>query len=422
MVLGELRKKKFAPLKIDYVVHIQMIKPWPPSESLRSVEFVVLQWENGDLNSGFVTSTVEDDFLEFNKSFTFFLTLQRRGKKSREEFKKNCLEFHLYESPRENASQGQLLGTASINFADYGVIRDALAISVPMNCKKSSKGLLQPSLYVKVQPVDKNRQESGFEIEYESDIASYTDDDSSHSSSTFASSIFEAAWASSPSQIEKNDFYGEIAVGKSKSEENTQQPKEKYIERLISKTTPSQMHIQGGKEFEPINSGYSQEFQGSKVKQNEAIDASDTRQYSQNKVIGNAMRRQGTMNSIEQAIGAQMNKDRLKSVRSVQIRDSATLSELFSDSKIIKEVRNDVAVDASSAYARNAARIEKKEMKSESIAPIEKGVPDADELSNGKPDWESKIKMLEEELKEAAAIEIGLYSILSPCMERRIPS
>nr|GMC57674.1 Metal-response element-binding transcription factor 2 like [Ipomoea batatas] len=444
MVLGERRKKKFAPLQIDYVVHIQMIRPWPPSESLRSVEFVLLQWENGDRNSGFVTSTVEDDFLEFNKSFTLFLTL-RRGKKSREKFKKNCLEFHLYESPRENASQGQLLGTASINFADYGVIRDGLAISVPMNCKKSSKGLLQPSLYVKVQPVDKDRQEPGFEmvndeIEYESDIASYTDDNSSHSSSTFASSIFEAAWASSPSQIEKvlflvldvfgvkmqNDFYGEIAVGKSKSEENTQQHKEKYIDRLISKITSSQMPNQGGKEFEPSNSGFSQDFQGSKVKQNEAIDASDThlgskellledtRQYSQNKVIGNGMRRQGTMNSIKNAIGAQMNKDRLKSVRSVQIRGSATLSELFSDSKIMKEVRNDVAVDAS-AYARNAARIEKKEMKSElhpSIASIEKGVPDA-ELPNGKPEWESKIKMLEEELKEAAAIEIGLYSVVA---------
>lgn len=206
MVLGERKKKKFAPLQIDYVVHIQMIRPWPPSESLRSVEFVLLQWENGDRNSGFVTSTVEDDFLEFNKSFTLFLTL-RREKKSREKFKKNYLEFHLYESPRENASQGQLLGTAAINFADYGVIKDVLAISVPLNCKKSSKGLLQPSLYVKVQPVDKDKQDSGLEmvndeIEYESDIASYTDDDSSHSSSTFASSIFEAAWAS-PSQNEK---------------------------------------------------------------------------------------------------------------------------------------------------------------------------------------------------------------------------
>lgn len=221
----------------------------------------------------------------------------------------------------------------------------------------------------------------------------------------------------------QSDFYGEIAVGKSKSEENTQQPKEKYIDRLISKITSSQMHIQGGKDFEPMNSGYSQELQRSKIKQNEAIDTSDTHlgskellledtgQYSQNKVIGNVVRRQGTMNSIKTVIGAQMNKDRLKSVRSVQIRDSATLSELFSDTKIIKEVRKDVAVDAS-AYARNAARIEKKEMKSELHPSIEKGVPEA-ELSNGKPEWESKIKMLEEELREAAAIEIGLYSVIA---------
>lgn len=202
MGLGK-KKKKGASFQIDYIVHIQLIRPWPPSESLRSVQSVLLQWENGDRNSGFVTSSVEDDYLEINKTFTLFLTLCRE-KKSKDKFLKNNLEFSLYEYTKENAAQGQLLGTASINFAEYGVIKETLAISVPLNCKKSSKSLLQPSLYVKVQPA-KDKQESDLMIddaEDDSDVASYTDDDiSSHSSSTFASSVFEAAWASPSNNV-----------------------------------------------------------------------------------------------------------------------------------------------------------------------------------------------------------------------------
>ncbi|XP_015168477.1 uncharacterized protein [Solanum tuberosum] len=215
MVLGQKKKKKGASFQIDYIVNIQLIRPWPPSESLRSVQSVLLQWENGDRNSGFVTASVEDDYLEINKTFTLFLTLCRE-KKSKDKFLKNNLDFSLYEYTKDNAAQGPLLGTASINFGEYGIIRETLAISVPLNCKKSSKSLLQPSLYVKVQPT-KDKQESDMMIddaEYDSDFASCTDDDvSSHSSSTFSSSVFEAAWGSpsnnvkvaraSPSRLEK---------------------------------------------------------------------------------------------------------------------------------------------------------------------------------------------------------------------------
>lgn len=203
MVLGQKKKKKGASFQIDYIVHIQLIRPWPPSESLRSVQSVLLQWENGDRNSGFVTSSVEDDCLEINKTFTLFLTLCRE-KKSKGKFLKNNLDFCLYEYTKDNAAQGPLLGTASINFGEYGVIRETLAISVPLNCKKSSKSLLQPSLYVKVQPA-KDKQESDMmvdDVEYDSDFASYTDDDvSSQSSSTFSSSVFEAAWGSPSNNV-----------------------------------------------------------------------------------------------------------------------------------------------------------------------------------------------------------------------------
>ncbi|XP_016459369.1 uncharacterized protein LOC107782934 isoform X1 [Nicotiana tabacum] len=417
MGLGK-KKKKGASFQIDYIVHIQLIRPWPPSESLRSVQSVLLQWENGDRNSGFVTSSVEDDYLEINKTFTLFLTLCRE-KKSKDKFLKNNLEFSLYEYTKENAAQGQLLGTASINFAEYGVIKETLAISVPLNCKKSSKSLLQPSLYVKVQPA-KDKQESDLMIddaEDDSDAASYTDDDvSSHSSSTFASSLFEAAWASpsnnvkvawpSPSRVVKNDMHEEAASGTSKSEENTQISKEKYIDRLISKITTSHMHTQAGVDSQNSSDETTEHDFGQ-----DELFLDDTRDLSDNK-IAKSMKRQGTMSSIRKALGAQITHGRLKPVKSVQIRDSASANVFLGNTEIIKkEIKEHTPIETSSIA--KSTGVEKKEPKNTtSTSATEKRDP-ANVMSKSKPESESRIQMLEEELKEAAAIEVGFYSVVA---------
>ncbi|XP_075090630.1 uncharacterized protein LOC107782934 isoform X2 [Nicotiana tabacum] len=406
MGLGK-KKKKGASFQIDYIVHIQLIRPWPPSESLRSVQSVLLQWENGDRNSGFVTSSVEDDYLEINKTFTLFLTLCRE-KKSKDKFLKNNLEFSLYEYTKENAAQGQLLGTASINFAEYGVIKETLAISVPLNCKKSSKSLLQPSLYVKVQPA-KDKQESDLMIddaEDDSDAASYTDDDvSSHSSSTFASSLFEAAWAS-PSNNVKNDMHEEAASGTSKSEENTQISKEKYIDRLISKITTSHMHTQAGVDSQNSSDETTEHDFGQ-----DELFLDDTRDLSDNK-IAKSMKRQGTMSSIRKALGAQITHGRLKPVKSVQIRDSASANVFLGNTEIIKkEIKEHTPIETSSIA--KSTGVEKKEPKNTtSTSATEKRDP-ANVMSKSKPESESRIQMLEEELKEAAAIEVGFYSVVA---------
>lgn len=437
MVLGQKKKKKGASFQIDYIVHIQLIRPWPPSESLRSVQSVLLQWENGDRNSGFVTSSVEDDYLEINKSFTLFLTLYRE-KKSKDKFLKNNLDFCLYEYAKDDAAQGPLLGTASINFGEYGIIRETLAISVPLNCKKSSKSLLQPSLYVKVQPA-KDKQESDMmtdDVEYDSDFASYTDDDvSSHSSSTFSSSVFEAAWASpsnnvkvaraSPSRLEKSDFHEETASGTSKSEENAQHNKEKYIDRLISKITSSHMHGQAGMD--------SQNSSDETTEHDFAHDdhlLDDTRDFSENK-IAKSMKRQVTMSSIRKALGVQITNGRLKPVKSVQIRDSVSPNVFLGSTEIIKnEMKEQTPIETSSIA--KSTPVEKKESKntverkepkstaekkepkniSNTTSATEKIVP-ANVLPKSKPESESRIQMLEEELKEAAAIEVGLYSVVA---------
>ncbi|CAL5418972.1 unnamed protein product [Camellia sinensis] len=79
-----------------------------------------------------------------------------REKKSRDNYQKNCLEFYLYESRKDKASKGQLLESAIINLVDYGIIKENLAISALVNCKKSSKNTAPPVLYVSVQPFDKD--------------------------------------------------------------------------------------------------------------------------------------------------------------------------------------------------------------------------------------------------------------------------
>ena len=46
MVLGlRTKNRKGVFVKVDYIVHVQEIKPWTPSQSLRSVQSMVFQWE-----------------------------------------------------------------------------------------------------------------------------------------------------------------------------------------------------------------------------------------------------------------------------------------------------------------------------------------------------------------------------------------
>ncbi|PIN05608.1 hypothetical protein CDL12_21856 [Handroanthus impetiginosus] len=227
MVLGFRSKlRRGASFKVNYIVHIQEIRPWPPSESLRSIETVLLQWENGNQYSGSFSSAPQDSQVVFNESFELPLTLYQ-DKKTHDKFQKNHLEFSLF-VPRKDKAKWQLLGTASINLADYGVIDHVVGINALVNLKKSSNGSVQPDLIISVEPVEKDSSNSSPNVAFskgadlnndsqDEEIASFTDDDSSiHSSRAVGSPAFEAA-TSSPSQIEKNG-YGNDGFGR---EQNT---------------------------------------------------------------------------------------------------------------------------------------------------------------------------------------------------------
>ncbi|XP_061356290.1 uncharacterized protein LOC133300724 [Gastrolobium bilobum] len=208
---GKNRRSNGA-VKIDYIIHIQEIKPWPPSQSLRSFRSVLIQWENGERSSGstnLVTpslgSVIGEGKIEFNESFKLHVTLLRDMSVKNGDvdvFQKNCLEFNLYEPRRDKIVKGQLLGSAIIDLADCGVVRESLSISVPLNCKRNYRNTDQPILFVRIEPVEKNRgrkdtfskevsNDGGDSLstlmneEYaeEAEIACFSDDDvSSHSS------------------------------------------------------------------------------------------------------------------------------------------------------------------------------------------------------------------------------------------------
>lgn len=219
MVLGlRTNNRKGSSVHVDYQIHIQEVKPWPPSQSLRSQRAVLIQWEHGARTSGSTSSVVPalgsgigEGKIEFNESFRLSLTLVREfALKSgdADTFQKNCLEFNLYEPRRDKTVKGQLLGTALLDLAGYGVIREVSSISIPMNCKRNFSNSVQPILFLKIQPVDKGRTSSSSrennlfkeaslgktggesvsammneEYAEEAEITSSTDDDvSSHSS------------------------------------------------------------------------------------------------------------------------------------------------------------------------------------------------------------------------------------------------
>ncbi|KAM3340836.1 hypothetical protein P3S68_028471 [Capsicum galapagoense] len=85
-------------------------------------------------------------------------------------------------------------------------------------------------------------------------------------------------------------------------------------------------------------------------------------------------------------------------MKSVQIRDAATPNMFLGNTEIIKnEVKEHTPIETSSIAESSAT---------------EKRVP-ANVLSKSRPESESRIQMLDEELKEAPAIEVALYSVVA---------
>ncbi|PPS10695.1 hypothetical protein GOBAR_AA09943 [Gossypium barbadense] len=164
MVLGlRTKNRKGNSYQVYYIVYVNEINPWTPLQSLPAAQSLLLQWENGDKSSGSLVSSFRNGKIEFGESFRLQVTLSlesSRKSTNRDGFQKNCLEFYLYEPRKDKVAKGQLLGSAVVNLADYGIIRETISISTPINLKKSSRNIEQPVLYLTIQPFNKGSSSS----------------------------------------------------------------------------------------------------------------------------------------------------------------------------------------------------------------------------------------------------------------------
>ncbi|KAK4423935.1 hypothetical protein Salat_1976400 [Sesamum alatum] len=430
MVLGlRSRHRRGASVKVNYIVNVQEIRPWPPSESLKSVRTVLLQWESGNQYSGSFFSTAQDSKIIFNESFKLPLILYQ-DKKAHDRFQKNYLEFSLF-VPRKDKAKGQFLGTAIINLADYGVIEHITGISASVNLKKSSNNSVQPALIVTLEPVEKGSSSSSpnvglsKEASFDNDeleIASFTDDEaSSHSSRTGGSSTFEAA-TSSPSLIEKN---GNRDDGYEQEESRTRLPSS------ADASSDTGNHVNENVSFPRFY-----ERSTTYVKKNPDTSFTRSSQSSisfrdvnekPNTVLASFMQKDVPLNSHEAIANSNCT-----TIENTQKSLEEKSSEGFSPEAMSADNSRKDTVKSNSANSLHLPASQEKELQQEgvqinyaNVSPVNIGerreLKDGrsddkittGELSDFRSEWKTRIQMLEEELREAAAAEVGLYSIVA---------
>ncbi|XP_052187662.1 uncharacterized protein LOC127798255 isoform X2 [Diospyros lotus] len=460
MVLGlRSKNRKGTSIQVDYFVNVQEIRPWPPSQSLRSVQSVLLHWENGDQNYGSFSTVVGNGSIEFNKSFALPVTLSA-DKRSRDSFQKNCLEFHLYESRNERAAKGQSLGSSIINLADYGVIKETLPIRALVNCKKSSKNAAQPVLHVTVQPLDKYSSNSSpnsslskeasldkdggeFFSElmnerngHECEIASFTDDDvSPHSSQTFLTSPLEG--------ISSQNV---VADGEMKSpQENVEESvRDNVVNEHTAKSTSSEVFIEEGTNTDLSSSRDCQaDGDGHRFingdRKNSQLDATTVNEVSVSLPDGQEKKEQQKYGKDEPVLEEMSDSlgDRLgmQSSLNASRKPSSLRSETLTFSRSIRGVQGtnsnklkhvkSVQLPFTSAEVSGLSDKSQNVGKAAEVDNLKHALGDAtynaatkgnkpnNGFSDSKIDWKSRIEKLEEELSEAAIIEAALYSVVA---------
>ncbi|XP_058227771.1 uncharacterized protein LOC131336113 [Rhododendron vialii] len=448
---------KTPSFRLDYLIEVQEVKPWPPSQSLRTLRSVLLQWEYSDRKSGSTnpvvpslgSGTIGDGKIEFNTSFRLSMTQLRQTSTKggeRESYKKNCLEFNLYECRMDKTVKGQSLGTAIVDLADYGVVKETLNVCIPMNSKRSFSNTSQPALFIKIQSIKKggtnsssrenlskesSTERNGGESvsaltneEYaegtESTSISDDDDDdvSSHSSLAVSSSGFETNVAFSLDSEETVLQTLKDSSGKTYDKHRSASEPEQSCEisevppscpsstDLSPKTSltlmPEKIATHSG---QSSSSSITCEGAEEEVNTNLKIEGSDRKEHQENGQV--QMLHEGQdyeedepwkrFSDVAKNVNT-LRSDRLKHVKSVRSPMDSVMSNGSVRSSKLGDTQNGAQGFVSSE--RNDAK----------VYPVEA----RNIASDGRIEQlEHRIKMLEGELREAAAIEVGLYSVVA---------
>ncbi|PWA61096.1 hypothetical protein CTI12_AA376220 [Artemisia annua] len=427
MVLGLKTRNRNSPyVHLDYVINLVEIKPWPPSQSLRSVRSALIQWEHGDKFSGSTKAVapsnafglgVGDGKIEFNESFKLPVTLSRDMSvktSNNETFLRNCIEFNLYEPRRDKTVKGQLLATAVIDFAEYGIFDDSFVISVPMNCKRMFGNTAQPMLFVEIQMVEKNnRVRCSFgerliregsmdknvcalmnaEYAEEADTASVTDNNEDDDVSSRSSMDTGSSASGSNGNVTPQSENGSEAICGSSEKVNSQevsvQSKRAIYEERISSSKDLYSELENARTTlsNLRNSRFTMLPQNtescSSAKLSKPIGKNDTRKV----MVYEANNESHIIGDIGTDSDSKRNAKRLDS--SV---DSGISNGSVRTSKVLEKFKNVGICDKN--YEKNLTVNE---------------ISDASKVQH----LEQRMQLLEGELRESAAIEISLYSVVA---------
>ncbi|EOA12980.1 hypothetical protein CARUB_v10025966mg [Capsella rubella] len=160
MVLGlRTKSRKDNGVFVEYLISIKELKPWPTSQV--PAQCVLLKWENGENNSGSFIAVVGKDTIMFNESFRLTLTLEPKVG-SDNKFHKNLLDLHVYDAKKKDKGvKNKLLGTASVNLADFGVLANSVPVGAPFTFKKSSRNDASSEIYLTVEPAGEEDYDEG---------------------------------------------------------------------------------------------------------------------------------------------------------------------------------------------------------------------------------------------------------------------
>ncbi|CAH2046983.1 unnamed protein product [Thlaspi arvense] len=151
MVLGlRTKSRKDNGVFVEYLISIKELKPWPTSQV--PAQCVLLKWENGENSSGSFIAVVGKDTIMFNESFRLTLTLEPKVGADKK-FQKNLLELHVYDAKKkEKGVKNKLIGSAVVNLADYGVLTHSVPVGAPFTFKKSSRNDANSEIYLTIEP------------------------------------------------------------------------------------------------------------------------------------------------------------------------------------------------------------------------------------------------------------------------------
>ncbi|CAH8390754.1 unnamed protein product [Eruca vesicaria subsp. sativa] len=391
MVLGlRTKSRRDNGVFVEYLISIKELKPWPTSQV--PAQCVLLKWENGENNSGSVIAVVGKDTIMFNESLRLTLTLEPKGVDEKK-FHKNLLELHVYDAKKKDKGvKNKLLGSAVVNLAEHGVLTKSVPVGAPFTFKKSSRNDANSEIYLTIEPAGEDegyRSSSSSQPKMrgsvdregsEFSLASFTDDDddaSSHCSSSRRvsfSAICDANPMNAEAEINKDEKKGWKHVTLKHS--NNEAALVSEIENLLREEEKKRHST------ELVAAVVSTE--SDQKDKNDTIASKLKKQFSEIRSLPSplppdAARKQMRLRTNTLALGRKTlgmeGLPRLKQLKSIQVHFDGTTNMINDDSK-------------------------KKES----------GV--SNKLGLITP-HESRAETLEDELKEAAALEAAVYSVVA---------